>query len=349
MNYELHVNNMKKFYLMLAVAMCSLLSASAQTQQVVWANGRAVMGQAISQVDSIKYGTMEEADRLYLTLPRKVVIHDTIIKTTIVRDTFHIPADAIAGVFSVSADKKVCFAKGNLQYTQSTKTWAFAEHQYDIIGDANMNGSKLEDKIDLFGWSGNTATIQWGIGTSSTLTDYSGEFADWGTNAVGTNVADTWRTLSGDEWTYIFYTRSNAAKLFGHASVNGVNGIIILPDNWAGVPAGLTFAPSTEKGLVDEGLFYRDDSFVSHWTDNIYTLSEWQKMEEAGAVFFPAAGIRNTGNMLTKVQSKGAYWTSTKNGSGYAYQMDVTSFGVSPQTGSSRFNGYSVRLVFELK
>ena len=340
---------MKKFYLMLAVAMCSLLSASAQTQQVVWANGRAVMGQAISQVDSIKYGTMEEADRLYLTLPRKVVIHDTIIKTTIVRDTFHIPADAIAGVFSVSADKKVCFAKGNLQYTQSTKTWAFAEHQYDIIGDANMNGSKLEDKIDLFGWSGNTATIQWGIGTSSTLTDYSGEFADWGTNAVGTNVADTWRTLSGDEWTYIFYTRSNAAKLFGHASVNGVNGIIILPDNWAGVPAGLTFAPSTEKGLVDEGLFYRDDSFVSHWTDNIYTLYEWQKMEEAGAVFFPAAGIRNVGHTLTDVQSKGAYWTSTKNGSKYAYRMAVTSFGVSPQTGSPRFNGYSVRLVFELK
>ena len=345
---------MKKFYLMLAVVLCSLLSANAQTNQVVWVNGRAVMGQAISQVDSIKYGSMEEADRLYLTLPRKVVIRDTIIETTVVRDTFHIPADAIAGVFSVSEDKKVCFAKGNLQYTQSTKTWSFAEHQYDIIGDANLTtdgdgNTFLADKIDLFGWSGNTAPIQWGVGTSSTLTDYSGEFVDWGTNAVGTNVADTWHTLSGDEWTYIFYTRSNAAKLFGHASVNGVNGIIILPDNWAGVPAGLTFAPSTEKGLVDEGLFYRDDSFVSHWTDNIYTLYEWQKMEEAGAVFFPAAGIRNVGHTLTDVQSKGAYWTSTKNGSKYAYRMAVTSFGVSPQTGSPRFNGYSVRLVFELK
>lgn len=345
---------MKKFYLMLAVVLCSLLSANAQTNQVVWVNGRAVMGQAISQVDSIKYGTMEEADRLYLTLPRKVVIRDTIIETTVVRDTFHIPADAIAGVFSVSEDKKVCFAKGNLQYTQSTKTWSFAEHQYDIIGDANLTtdgdgNTLLADKIDLFGWSGNTAPIQWGVGTSSTLTDYSGEFVDWGTNAVGTNVADTWRTLSGDEWTYIFYTRSNAAKLFGHASVNGVNGIIILPDNWVGVPSGLTFAPGTEKGVVDEGSFYRDDSFVSHWTDNIYTLSEWQKMEEAGAVFFPAAGIRNTGYKLTKVQSQGAYWTSTKNGSRYAYQMVVTSFGVSPRAGSSRCNGYSVRLVFELK
>lgn len=71
---------MKKFYLMLAVVLLSLLSANAQTNQVVWVNGRAVMGQAISQVDSIKYGTMEEADRLYLTLPRKVVIHDTIHK-----------------------------------------------------------------------------------------------------------------------------------------------------------------------------------------------------------------------------------------------------------------------------
>lgn len=165
---------MKKFYLMLAVVLLSLLSANAQTNQVVWVNGRAVMGQAISQVDSIKYGSMEEADRLYLTLPRKVVIRDTIIETTVVRDTFHIPADAIAGVFSVSEDKKVCFAKGNLQYTQSTKTWSFAEHQYDIIGDANLTtdgdgNTLLADKIDLFGWSGNTAPIQWGLAHQALL------------------------------------------------------------------------------------------------------------------------------------------------------------------------------------
>ena len=63
------------------------------------------------------------------------------------------PANAINGKFSVAADKQVYFSQGNLQYTQSTATWAFAEHQYDMIGKENMlhNSSTLNDKIDLFG------------------------------------------------------------------------------------------------------------------------------------------------------------------------------------------------------
>ena len=35
--------------------------------------------------------------------------------------------------FSVSATKKVYFSQGNLQYQASTKTWWFAERQYDYI------------------------------------------------------------------------------------------------------------------------------------------------------------------------------------------------------------------------
>ena len=62
------------------------------------------------------------------------------------------PANAINGKFSVAADKQVYFSQGNLQYTQSTATWAFAEHQYDMIGEKNVNNSHtLNDKIDLFG------------------------------------------------------------------------------------------------------------------------------------------------------------------------------------------------------
>ena len=50
------------------------------------------------------------------------------------------------GVFSVSADKQVTFSKGNLQYTQSTDTWSFAENQYDIIGEENIqNTSKHQN------------------------------------------------------------------------------------------------------------------------------------------------------------------------------------------------------------
>ena len=67
----------------------------------------------------------------------------------------------VAKPFTVAEGKQVTFSGGNLQYTRSTQTWAFAEHQYDTIGNANITtgaeGNKvLADKIDLFGWSGNT-------------------------------------------------------------------------------------------------------------------------------------------------------------------------------------------------
>ena len=54
------------------------------------------------------------------------------------------------GTFSVSADKQVTFSKGNLQYTQSTDTWSFADNQYDYLGEANIaiDADVLADKVD---------------------------------------------------------------------------------------------------------------------------------------------------------------------------------------------------------
>ncbi len=337
MNYELHVNNMKRFYLVLAVALLSLLSVNAQTNQVVWVNGRAVMGQSIGQVDSIKYGTMEEADRLYLTLPRKVVIHDTIIETTVVRDTFHIPADAIAGVFSVSEDKKVCFAKGNLQYTQTTKTWSFAEHQYDMIGEANMNGSELADKIDWFGWS-STGTAKWGISISTDNSDYRGDFVDWGTNVVNGNAANVWRVLSQDEWLYLFqHNRWTLSK------VNGTLGFMLLPANFV-APAGLTVSVLGDGNLSDT---YKNFS-ESDYSSNVYTESQFSQLESAGAVFLPCAGFRY-GSSVSGVGSDGIYWSATPNDMGYARGINFYSTYAGTHNGWARLYGQSVRLVHELK
>lgn len=115
---------MKKFYLLLTAALCGLLSANAQTNQVIWMNGRAVMGQSIGQVDSINYDTMEGIDTLRLVLPRTIVLHDTVLKVTnknevvkivhdtvikevikIVHDTVYVKTsdDVLASAFSISA------------------------------------------------------------------------------------------------------------------------------------------------------------------------------------------------------------------------------------------------------
>ncbi|MBO4585019.1 MAG: hypothetical protein J5675_00245, partial [Bacteroidales bacterium] len=45
------------------------------------------------------------------------------------------PTGAVNGVFTVNKDGgTVYFSKGNLQYQASTKTWRFAENQWDYVG-----------------------------------------------------------------------------------------------------------------------------------------------------------------------------------------------------------------------
>ena len=154
---------------------------------------------------------------------------------------------ALSGKFSVSAGKQVHFSQGNLQatYNGSSWSWSFAANQWDYIGanavNTKITGNKTVSEngtVDLFGWS--TAVTYSGIHNSTTSSStYSGNFVDWGTNAIsnGGNEANLWRTLTKDEWVYLFYGRTNAATLFGLGSVNGVNGTILLPDNWT-LPTG---------------------------------------------------------------------------------------------------------------
>ena len=244
------------------------------------------------------------------------------------------------GPFSVSATTKVMFSPGNLQYQPSTKTWRFAEHQWEVIGEDNQNISdSYTGWIDLFGWgTGNNPT------RISTNNDDFSTFTDWGINAIsnGGNKANMWRTLTKDEWEYLFHGRKNAEKLFGLGTVNGVQGTILLPDDWA-TPSGVTFTPSTEKGLVWAGSSY-SNSNNDNYSHNTYMAAEWDKMESAGAVFLPAAGYRYCDGSVYFVGSGGFYWSSTPDGSEYAWNLYFYSGGVLIYS-SLRCLGLSVRLV----
>ena len=247
----------------------------------------------------------------------------------------------LRGEFSVSAMQKVHFSQGNLQYQASTNTWRFAENQYDIIGDANSNiSSTYTGWIDLFGWgTGLNPSL-----TSTNITDYK-TFTDWGTNAIsnGGNEADVWRTLSKDEWVYLFYSRANAATLFGLGSVNGVNGTILLPDNWI-LPADASFTASTTLGLVDQGHYYENPN-NNNFSHNTYTAEQWVVMESAGAVFLPCAGGRN-GTEVLSVGSNCLYRSSRSLlEAGIAYSLCFTSSILLPQGDTANFIGGSVRLV----
>ena len=233
----------------------------------------------------------------------------------------HSHEGALSGLFTVNAaGDKVVFSQGNLQYLASTHTWQFAANQYDTIGIANENiADNYDGRIDLFGWgTGNNPTL-----ASTDSVDYV-SFSDWGTNPIsnGGNKANLWRTLTADEMNYICYTRTKADHLRGLAVVNGVNGVIFMPDDWAG-----------------EGFTAALDSFPT----NVYSLAQWKKLEQSGAVFLPAAGGR-IGKKSITVGSWGLYWLATKYNERQAYAVSFMSDGQDIDHYFLNY-GFSVRLV----
>ena len=201
------------------------------------------------------------------------------------------------GLFSVSEGKQVRFASGNLEY-DGTNGYYFAAHQYDYGG--------------YFGWgTGSNPTL-----TSTDYRDYP-TFDDW-----GNYISGGWRTLTHDEWYYVIRSRTDASAKRGAATVCGVPGMVLLPDNWSG------------------GTFHA--AFYG-WGTNVYDASSWSDMEAAGAVFLPAAGYRS-GTELDGVGTGGGYWSST-HCENHAYNMGFGESLVYYDDYSDQDVGLSVRLV----
>ena len=262
---------------------------------------------------------------------------------------------ALNGKFTINANgDRIYFSQGNLQYKASTNTWRFAEHQWNFVGDSDYvydeerhekiymaignvyeNGIQCNNDsisptyagwIDLFAWGkGNDPT--------SLISDQRqyDTFIDWGTNPIsnGGNAAGLWRTLTYEEWDYLLFKRKDAAKLVATGTVNGVHGLIILPDNWK-TPTGLTLYPVSTPALgfaleVEEyelgnfnqfidtidyeelGMEYRD-----HYLDNVYTEAQWNLLETNGACFLPAGGLRWHGGAVNLAGSDFVYLSASR-------------------------------------
>ena len=249
----------------------------------------------------------------------------------------------------------------------TTPYWKFADNQWDCLGKTtSQNSTNQNADRDLFGWgtSGyhndadtyntnyypyststsnvNTTYNYYGYGPSTNMTDPNlvGTSAnyDWGIYnnimAGETEIAaGTYRTLTNAEWGYLFSTRKvtvgGVQKVpYGEGVVNGVNGVILLPDNWDGsVCSGFTYGESTYSNSFSES-----------------TTPKWSDMEAAGCVFLPAAGRRRW-TSVDYVGSRGYYWSSTCSNSDLAYRLLFGSGYVLPQYDyGRRYNGFSVRL-----
>lgn len=224
-----------------------------------------------------------------------------------------------------------------------------------VIGSDNRDISPTYSGwIDLFGWgtsgwnNGNIyylpydteyftdSEIGGGYGpTDGTNYNYdlTGIYAnaDWGVyNAIdnGGDMPDEWRTLSLPEWIFIFNSRTSPSGIrYAKGIVNGVNGIILLPDDW-------------DASIYT--LFYTNDADVPFNTNEI-ALAEWETMEANGVVFLPVTGIRNA-TSVNYVGSYGEYW-STSSLLGYAGSLYFGDPILAFPNGNSRVDGRCVRLV----
>lgn len=256
----------------------------------------------------------------------------------------------LPGLFSVNDVQKVYFSQGNLQYQASTNTWRFADAQYEYIGETNMNiSASYSGWIDLFGWGtsgynhGATCYQPWS--TSENFQDYyaygqwdlslnqnSGK-ADWGYNAIsnGGNQENYWRSLKDSEFVYLFYNRQTPSGIrFVKAKVNGINGVVLLPDDW-----------STSIYALND-----PNNGSAPFTSNTITLQVWTNtLELAGAVFLPNAGDRS-GTYAADFEDYGFYWLASYLDQQRACNIFIKENSInSGLSGNYRYGGFSVRLI----
>lgn len=223
--------------------------------------------------------------------------------------SYTLTVNGLKNEYTVGANTKVEFALGNLLFNRKTKVYQFAEHQWDYYRNADSYGSTgFCDLLVWNEWADDESLNGWRV-----LTD----------NRPG---HDTYPS----EFDYLTKTRKDADKKYGWGKVNGVAGLIILPDGWPADknPAGCNFTP-------------RD-------YNNIYTVGEngtWNQMEANGAIFLPCVGYYQGSYGQ---EDEGFYYLSNAADTYYAYYFNFGSTGYLSGNYGSLGNKRTARLVREL-
>jgi hypothetical protein len=236
----------------------------------------------------------------------------------------------------------------------------------NVFGDTRKT---QEEWIDLFGWgtSGwnngnshympydyeyNSGSSSWGYtyGPAKNSYTYSfdltGDYAnsDWGVyNAImnGGNMPGLWRTMSGgsgNEYQYLLDSRSASTvngisnARFAKATVSGVRGLIIIPDEYLH-PDGVTAISNI------------NETGATGMSKNIYDENMWVKIEASGAIFLPYTGRRSSSE-VTNITA-GMYWSSS-NQATKAFKLNFASSTLEWNVSDNRYFGCAVRLVHDI-
>lgn len=258
-------------------------------------------------------------------------------------------------VYSLSDTTKVNFAVGNLMYRPKTNTWKLADHQYDFVGGYKKDKFDGEDLVfgQHYGTVYDTIDGEYGPcqntgGSRKNIENpnYDG-WIDLFTqaDAKSVNFIDTihnfkYRTPKHIEFQYlvggfkidnITIGRKDYEKLRARGRIvledgKFVNGLILLPD----MPDSCSSVEECILKIMPQGTHFKSDyDGCWYYTDNVFTVDQWDVLEKQGAVFLPAGGgivwkSGTTYDFGMRYNRSGFYWTWNTSKSlefgGYYYQ-----------------------------
>ena len=257
------------------------------------------------------------------------------------------PSEISTPSFTINKNgDKVILAPGNLMAKIGTfdgdvataSEWKFGGY-LETVGDAHDAGNYLfaygNDEcvgkwVDLFCWQGASATIKvHGLArvadsNSSASLVYIGNVAEedvytecWDGLEIENGGGYTWRSLSRAEWEYIFSERTTSTldtvpdARHARATVSGINGILIFPDNIGSVWNTGTMGSYPSDINKDKKRTGESKKYV-YGTDN-YTSSQFLAMSNVGVVFLPCTGytFKNGIAAADSFRKWGYYWTKT--------------------------------------
>lgn len=237
-------------------------------------------------------------------------------------------SDALSGVFTVNAENKtVHFSKGNLRYTVATQTWSFFDKQSDCGPSTYAAGHDKEISLFTWGYNPEQSIIPDGRHENN-VNITSGNLSqeqDWGcTMGDGT----TWRTLTHDEWLYLFKTRemkNGGPRYTLNIRCGGILGIVIYPDDYNGsalsgtiaeIPEGVVFLPAAGNRVSGQVKYFND--YADYWSSTGFLKPD---LWDPKTIFLEAFYI--------------SFWSQDPTSK---YDWNTRSF-----------HGYSVRLVAEIE
>lgn len=257
------------------------------------------------------------------------------------------PNVIVPGYFDVNASHdQIRFSYSNVKYTVGGEPdpWFFGNGQTDYSNTYSANvwsyfgrcvGTPQQGSGS--GAVGASSSNNSGMLTSENDADYAGSFVDWSFHFNPNDREIPWRTIRAEEWQYIISARDNYEDLRALATISGVTGLLLLPDEW-----------NYCYHNYDEEFGIEIDRSFNNYSDNELTTEQLNTLTMAGAVFLPAAGKR-VGATVSEDGSKGYYWTDQEGVSSNAGKNLYFSFSPSDSpivnTGYNASTGLSVRLV----